>query len=65
MAIDAELILREAHEVQRMQIDRSRAGELAEEARALFDSAFLAAEHAAFEDDPDRFVSLLWELRER
>jgi hypothetical protein len=65
MPIDADLILRHASEVQRVQLERARAAELAEEAQSLFDSALLAGERAQFDDDPDRFVRLLWELRDQ
>jgi hypothetical protein len=64
MPIDTDLILRQASEVQRVQLERMRAAELAEEVQSLFDSALIAGERAEFDDDPDRFVSLLWELRE-
>ena len=64
MPIDADLILRYVSEVQRVQFERARAAELAEEAQSLFDSALIAGERAGFDDDPDRFVSLLWELRD-
>ena len=65
MPIDTDLILRLASEVQRVELDRSRAAELAEEAQAFFESALIAGERADFDDDPDRFPSLLWQLRDR
>jgi hypothetical protein len=64
MTINSDLILRQA-QVQRLTLDPNRAVELAEEARALIDNAFVASEAAIFEDDPDRFLSVLWELRDR
>jgi hypothetical protein len=65
MPIDTDLILRHASEVQRIQLERARAAELAEEAQSLFDSAQIGGERAEFDDNPDRFVSLLWELRDQ
>ena len=65
MPIDPDLILSAAREVQRVELDPARAAELAEEAQALFESALTAGEHAEFDDVPDRFVSLLWDLRDR
>lgn len=64
MPIDPDLILRQAIEVQRLKLDPRRAAELAEETQALIDNAFRASQSAQFEDDPDRFVSVLWELRD-
>ena len=65
MPIDPDLMLRTAREVQRVDLDRSRAAELVEEAQALFESGLAAGERAEFDDIPDSFVSLLWKLRDR
>ena len=65
MPIDPDLMLRAAREVQRVELDRSRADELVEEAQGLFESGLAAGERADFDDIPDRFVSLLWKLRDR
>jgi hypothetical protein len=64
MPIDMNLILRFAGDVQRLELDVSRAVELAEEAKALCESALVAGERAEFDDDPDRFAGLLWQLRD-
>jgi len=64
MAIDAELILRQARDLQRLDLDPARANELAEELRSLVEDAFVVSAAVPFEDDPGRFVGTLWELRD-
>ena len=65
MAIDADLILRQARHIQRLELDTGRAQELAEETRALIENVFAASQAAAFEDNPDQFALLLSELRDK
>lgn len=64
MTIDSDLILRQARDIQRLALDPARAAELAEETRALIENVLAASQAAVFEDDPDRFVSLLHALRD-
>jgi len=65
MAIDTDLILRQAADVQRLTLTATRAKELAQETQAILDSAFAASESTAFEDAPAQFLALLVELRDR
>jgi hypothetical protein len=65
MAIDADLILRQATDIQRLALTEARAKELAEETQALLDLAREASDSAAFEDAPAQFLALLVELRDR
>ena len=64
MPIDAELILRHAKNVQRLELNPVRAAELAQETAALVENALAASQAAAFEDDPDQFTRLLHALRD-
>ena len=64
MPIDTDLILRQARELQRLEVAPARAAELAEEVRALLDNAVRAAQDAQFDDEPDRFLYLLSALRD-
>lgn len=64
MSIDAELIQRQAAELQRLQLEPARATELAEEVRVLVDNAMSASMEASFDDDPDSFLYLLAALRD-
>lgn len=64
MGIDADLILRQAQELQRLRLDTARAEELADEVRGLIDSALRAAQDADFDDNPDRFLYALAALRD-
>lgn len=63
-SIDSDLILRQARAIQRLELDASRAAELAVELDDLIDSVFAASAAAAFEDDPSGFASLLCALRD-
>jgi hypothetical protein len=65
IAIDTELILRLARDLQRLELTRTRAQELAAETAGLVENAFAAAESLGFEDEPGQFVAVLAELRER
>ena len=64
MFIDVELILRQAHDLQNLQLGTARAAELAVEVTALVDTAMRAARDAGFDDEPDRFLYLLHALRD-
>jgi hypothetical protein len=64
MTIDADLIGRQAREFQELEVAPARAGELAQELRALVDNALRAAQDAQFDDEPDRFLYLLSALRD-
>jgi hypothetical protein len=64
MPIDADLILRQAHELQELGVSPARAAELAEELRALVANVLGAAQDAQFDDEPDRFLCVLSELRD-
>jgi len=64
MPIDADLISRQARELQQLEVAGARAAELALEVRALVDNALRAAQDARFDDDPDRFLYLLSMLRD-
>jgi len=65
IAIDIDLILRLARELQRLELTRTRAHELAEETADLVESVFAAAAGVDFEDEPGQFLAALSELRER
>jgi hypothetical protein len=64
MAIDADLILRQAKDIQRVELEPTRAAELADETAGLIENALAASQAAAFEDHPDEFTRLLRELRD-
>jgi hypothetical protein len=64
MAIDADLIGRQARELQQLEVAAPRAAELAEEVRTLLESALSAARDAQFDDVPDHFRYLLSALRD-
>ena len=65
MAIDTDFILRQARELQRLELTRTRAHELAQETAGLVESAFAAAAGVEFEDEPEQFLAVLSELREQ
>lgn len=65
MPIDAKLILQQAQQIQELELDPARAAELAYEMRSLIDDVHAAAQTALFDDEPARFVSLLYQLRDR
>jgi hypothetical protein len=65
MAIDTDLILRQASDVQKLRLTASRASEIARETQEMLDSAFAASEDTAFEDAPSQFLAMLVELRDR
>ena len=64
MTIDADLIARQARELQQLQVATARAAELAEEVQALIENALRAAQGAQFDDEPDRFLYVLSTLRD-
>lgn len=64
MAIDADLIGRQARELQQLEVATPRAAELAEEVRTLLESALSAARDAQFDDVPERFLFMLTALRD-
>ena len=65
MAIDKDLILRQATDVQKLTLTASRASELARETQEMLDSVFAASQGTAFEDAPWQFLAMLVELRDR
>ena len=65
MSIDADLIVRQAREVARLELDPTRAAELAHEINALIKNVLAASESIAFEDEPGQFTSVLNALRDR
>lgn len=65
VAIDTDLILRQARELQRLELTRTRAQELAQETTGLVETAFAAAAGVEFEDEPGQFLAVLSELREQ
>jgi hypothetical protein len=64
MTIDAELIARQARDLQQLEVTTARATELAEEVHALIGNALRAAQSARFDDEPDRFLYVLSALRD-
>jgi hypothetical protein len=65
MTIDADLILRQARELQRLSLAPPRAQELARETSDLVEAALAAATGTEFENEPEEFLAVLSELRER
>lgn len=65
MAIDTDLVIRQARELQRLELTRARAQELAQETTGLVETAFAAAAGVELEDAPEQFLAVLSELRER
>ncbi len=64
MSIDADLVLREAREVQHVELGRERAVELASELESLLGAASRVAQDVSFDDDPGAFATSLWRLRD-
>lgn len=65
MVIDTDFILRQARELQRLELTRARAREIAQETMGLVVAAFAATAGVEFEDAPEQFLAVLSELREQ
>jgi len=62
MPIDTELILRQALEFARLELDPARAAELSSELRGLVEGWAAIIESATFDDDPAHFLAVLSDL---